>query len=952
MALNGEDFLLFLQGMEKNGETARGEAPVRLEPVLTEHYTGFGNGVLGISLKIGRDKMYKVQSLQRLLEMVRYRTDWSYGKYLTVNHGRENFDTRSRALLDLMEENLTVWQGINLSQQSRYYSSTDQRLGNELILRGTMLDRVFDLYREEGIEALNGQLLQLQERDPEMTLEVSRQGRKILLKLAGHEWNFYEGQHSLYAVGLKTMLRCSRAFADRIGPVCSRLNLGVSAEEKDVPGLAAYLLPRLEGLMEITDPEGILAAVAPESCVPCYYFDMEDELLTCRLSFRYGDRELGEERQPGQVYRNILQEDRAAAALRQDFYRELRGRWVQRGEPDAFGYLTEKLEPLRQLGEVFISPRLRALEVPQDQTPVLSLSMREGMLELELDTGGFPPEELEALYSSLITRQKYYRLKDGRYLPLNGSAYESLAEAAHLTQLTGRELKQGKVKLPPFRAMMLEELMAAHPELRVQRDQAFRKLVRQFQHVENSDIPLPQGFEGVLRNYQETGFRWLETLRDCGFGGILADEMGLGKTVQVIADFAAHPEGRHLVVCPASLLLNWMDECARFAPQLRAETIAGTAAARKARLLELKEQAPGTGPQVLVTSYDLLKRDVDRYEGLALDTVVLDEGQYIKNSSTKVSKAVKQLDCRHRVVLTGTPLENRLSELWNLFDFLMPGYLYSQSRFTERLEKPVMRSGDPQAAEQLRRMVQPFMLRRKKQDVLRELPPKIEHVHRISLSEEERKVYHAAVNEAVRTLSGESDRLQILAAFTRLRQICCDPGLCFQNYEGPASKLEACIELIRSMTENGHQVLLFSGFTSMLDRIRRELDLAHITSFTLQGSTPREKRAKLVKDFNNGGAQVFLISLKAGGTGLNLTAADVVIHYDPWWNLAAQNQATDRTHRIGQKNCVQVYCLIAQGSIEEKIRKLQEKKAELLETVSSEENLGSWDAEELLKLLE
>lgn len=429
--------------------------------------------------------------------------------------------------------------------------------------------------------------------------------------------------------------------------------------------------------------------------------------------------------------------------------------------------------------------------------------------------------------------------------------------------------------------------------------------------------------------------------------------MGLGKTVEMIAFLSTVPRAEKgcpsLVVCPASLILNWGDEFGRFAPSLRVKLFLGNASERKAQMEE------DTDADVWVTSYDLLKRDIGLYEKHKFYCCVLDEGQNVKNPSTAASRAVKKINCRQRFVLTGTPIENRLSELWNLFDFLMPGYLFSHSTFVKKLEKPIAQSGDTAARRQLSLLVQPFLLRRLKQDVLKELPPKVEHIRKIQLSEEERMVYLAEAAAAKKSFAaGQQGKLQILAAFTRLRQICCDPCLCYENYKGESSKLEACLELCTGMVENGHQILLFSQFTSMLDRIRERLDGMKLSNFTLQGSTPKKKRAQLVKEFNEGKASVFLISLKAGGTGLNLTSADVVIHYDPWWNLAAQNQATDRAHRIGQTAHVQVYKLIAKSTIEEKILELQGKKAALMGAISenTEESILNMSAEDLSKLLE
>ena len=572
-------------------------------------------------------------------------------------------------------------------------------------------------------------------------------------------------------------------------------------------------------------------------------------------------------------------------------------------------------------------------------------------LTLTLDTGGYPPEELSELYRSMLLRRKYHRLPDGRYLELNGSSCEKLAEMAQMLQLTGRELARGKATLPAYRALYLDELLSGSDGIQVSRDSQLRSMIRNFKTLSESDYALPSGLNAQLRSYQQIGYQWLKTLEGYGFGGILADEMGLGKTLQMIAFLATVPQKTtgvpNLVICPASLIYNWGDELQKFSPQLRYQLILGNAAERE------RLRAAGAECDVWVTSYELVRQDIEAYAKLQFYCCVLDEAQHIKNAATLASKAVKRLSCRQRFVLTGTPIENRLSELWNLFDFLMPGYLYTNHAFREKLEKPILKSKNPDAVSQLRRLVQPFLLRRLKKDVLKELPPKEEYVRKISLSEDEQKLYYACVQAAVADLGDEQGKLQILAALTRLRQVCCDPGLCFENYEGPTSKLDACVELCEAMAENGHQILLFSQFTSMLDRLRERLDALHISNFTLQGSTPKEKRAAMVKAFNAGSASVFLISLKAGGMGLNLTAADIVIHYDPWWNQAAQDQATDRAHRIGQQAHVQVYKLIAKDTIEERILELQNRKLALLDTISGCEEAGilNMSSEELLSLL-
>ena len=364
-----------------------------------------------------------------------------------------------------------------------------------------------------------------------------------------------------------------------------------------------------------------------------------------------------------------------------------------------------------------------------------------------------------------------------------------------------------------------------------------------------------------------------------------------------------------------------------------------------------------------MTSYDLLKRDIPLYEHKEFRYQILDEAQYIKNHATQNARAVKAVHSRQRFALTGTPIENRLSELWSIFDYLMPGFLYSYSRFRERLEVPIVKNGDSAALERLSRMTSPFILRRLKKDVLKELPEKTETVLYSTMEEEQRKVYAANVVLARQKLSedisskqagdGEKNKMAVLALLTRLRQICCDPGLCYENYSGGSAKLEGCMELLKEAAAAGHKVLLFSQFTSMLAILEERLKKEGLRFFTLQGSTPKEKRAAMVDSFNTDETNVFLISLKAGGTGLNLTGADVVIHYDPWWNLSAQNQATDRAHRIGQKNSVQVYKLIAKDTIEEKIQQLQESKKELADAVIRQGDgvITSLTPEQLLDML-
>ena len=926
------------------------EALARVIPVLTvpDSY----ERCFQLGLKVGYEKPYVVRNISEFLSRVDRRETYQYGKQLTLNHAPENFDEDSQRLIGIVRQiGLPYLMGKN--QAMNRWGNADQTLGQHLPLTIEMLLSAFDLFSKLPLVDSGGRPMRLTKGSPAVTAAFTRQDGMICLKVkTGDGWKPGGDDARVWVRNGEIML-CDERFARNVAPLLLGDKSGFCFVYDDMPAFCSLVLPRIRDHVDIVDPEGILDEYMPDECTPRFYFDQINDSLVCRLTFHYDDRDIpfGNPAETGR--RDLAAEDAAVRLLRRDFdYRDSASRFVMDGETRMLDFLSSGIDAYREAGEVFVSERLKRREVASPRASV-GVSVSDGMLSLSLDLGGFPPEELEALYQSLLTRQRYHRLGDGRVMRLanDGSGIEAVAETAHMTQLSGSELKDGAVRLPAYRALYLDGALDRREGLRVRRDEAFKALIRRFKTVEDSDYRLPEGIHGELRPYQETGYRWLKTLESCHFGGILADEMGLGKTLQMIVFFASKPRSdtglSHLVACPASLVLNWQDELARFAPDLKVRVISGPLKVRKEMLSE------AGGEDVWVTSYDLLKRDIALYDGREFYSFVLDEGQFVKNQSTKASKAVKQINCRQRFVLTGTPVENRLSELWNLFDFLMPGYLFSHQRFVERLEKPIIQKGSAEARQQLNRLVRPFILRRLKKDVLKELPDKLEYVRRIPLSEDERRVYHAQSLAALSQLSGTHEKLAILAALTRLRQICCDPGLCFENYEGETSKLEACLELIRSMTENGHQILLFSQFTSMLEIIRGRLDEEHISSFTLRGSTPKEERARLVKAFNQGGAQVFLISLKAGGTGLNLTAADVVIHYDPWWNMAAQNQATDRAHRIGQQNCVQVYRLIAGDTVEERILELQNKKAALMDAITENagEDILRMSQEDLLALI-
>ena len=454
---------------------------------------------------------------------------------------------------------------------------------------------------------------------------------------------------------------------------------------------------------------------------------------------------------------------------------------------------------------------------------------------------------------------------------------------------------------------------------------------------------MPANLHATLRPYQYDGVQWLMALMKYHFGGLLADEMGLGKTLQIITVLLSEQgNGQNLIVAPAAVIYNWQDEIKKFAPDLKVTVLDGSKAERR------KQFAQSTERDIIITSYDAAKRDIDFYEGHVFNIEVIDEAQYIKNPQTAAAKTVKAINAKQRFALTGTPIENRLSELWSIFDYLMPSFLGSYQQFRKQYEGPIIKNQDDQAQDDLKRLVQPFMLRRLKKDVLNDLPMKNEQVFLTPMVGKQENLYQARAQRLIRQIQKQNDeefqqnKLAVLAEITRLRELCCSPQLLDSGYSGPSGKIKATMNLIKDEVADNHKILLFSQFTSALAILKEKLAKAGIKYFVIEGKTKKADRLQFVDEFNSyDQPAVFLISLKAGGTGLNLTSADVVIHFDPWWNIAAENQATDRAHRFGQKNNVTIYKMIAQNTIEEKIIEMQQKKEALANSILSGNELAN-----------
>ncbi|MAT27063.1 MAG: hypothetical protein CMN29_19290 [Sandaracinus sp.] len=534
----------------------------------------------------------------------------------------------------------------------------------------------------------------------------------------------------------------------------------------------------------------------------------------------------------------------------------------------------------------------------------------------EVEVGG-ARVPLAALLDAAREGKKYVRVGPGRFAAIEDDLRKRLTKAEDALFEEDGELAAGLASLEEVRELAGEELEG---------DDGWLEVLERMRAAASFAPTLPTGLKADLRSYQEDGFAWMARLASWGAGACLADEMGLGKTVQALAMLLHRAEeGPALVVAPTSVGAGWMQEAERFAPELEVRSYRGP---RREKLLE------ELGPKVvLVTSYDILARNPEELEGVDFATVIFDEAQAMKNARTRRAKAARRLQARWRLALTGTPLENHLGELWSLFRIVSPGLLGTWPHFKRRFALPIERDGDEERRLALARKLRPFLLRRTKKEVAPELPPRTEVVRPVEMSEAERRIYEAARGEALESLAGAGERFDVLAAMTRLRLLACHPRLVDPTTTVKSAKLEAFLELVDELREDGHRALVFSQFTSLLGLVRDALDLRGVDSLYLDGSTPAKKRPGLVQEWQEGDAPLFLISLKAGGTGLNLTGADTVVHLDPWWNPAVEDQASDRTHRIGQKKPVTVVRLVTQDTIEETVLALHGDKRALFEGV-------------------
>jgi len=931
-------------------------------------------------------KRYKIKNLTEFYNRFLYKEIYKYGEKLEFIHTQEAFEEKSKHILKFVLKYAEIIKYVSKNGNIGYRYYGKSLSDKYILLNNSGIDELFEI--------MIGQKTLFQKESVETVIEFSKVSPNILFKVKKHnaeeyiissniniyEYSIFEGKEYSYILIGNILYRYDEKFEKSVIKLLEMFKKNFTEEIKfsnnELSDFFSLIMPKMKKNVELKNIDvETVKKYTPQKLKVKMFLDFEKNgYMVCDIRFSYMDVEFNpiKEKEPQEFTRNLIKENESLDLLiKSGFMLDVKNsRFIISDDDKIYNFIENEFDMYMNMFEILVTDEFKLKKVKKTKKSLVSVRVENNLLNIDLTKIDINKEEIKDILNKYKLKKKYYRLKDGSFLKLEGNEeIKFLSNLQDGMDIDSKEIAKGYVKVPLYRSLYLDNLLKNIDNTKVEKEDSYLKVVgeiskkEQINEKNNSEIDLPKNLNKKLRNYQKFGFKWLKILDEYKLGGILADDMGLGKTVQMLSVILGYKENTKrnlpsIVISPSSLSLNWKNEAEKFAPTLKVLVVNGKAEERKLKINKINEY------DLIITSYDLLKRDIDVYEekGALFKYAVADEAQYIKNSNTQNAKALKKISSEIRYALTGTPIENSLAELWSIFDYIMPGYLFSYRKFKNIYEIPIVKEEDKEAMDKLKMLIDPFILRRIKKDVLKELPDKTITVLNSQMDEEQSKIYMSYLAQAKTELlqeidinGYESSKIKILALLTRLRQICCHPSLFINNYKGESSKLEQCIEVVKDAVDGGHKILIFSVYSSMFEIIEKRLNKEKINYYKLTGQTKVTKRVDLVEDFNtNPNVKVFLISLKAGGTGLNLIGADMVIHYDPWWNISAENQATDRAHRIGQKNNVQVYKLITKNSIEEKISELQEKKAKLIDNMLSKDNkfVNSLSKEDILSLFE
>ncbi len=893
-----------------------------------------GEDSIKVDFKIGIDRMYILKNLREFAYSRTTSRDKVYGIDFVYNVANNYFSYDDEKIVEMIEE-----YGMGLSHNSSPREQTS------MCINGPLVRRLMELLQYKDFEfkyknlyynprIIKGGLpinIDLEMRNNEILLK-SEEVLPVPISQRG-DVVFYRGD--IYLLSFE-----SGIYYKKLYTVLEKFK-EIRFTNNEASEVLTNVIPKLKNICNEVKIDKKIETNICKKLIVKYYFDLEEEKITCDIVFEYEGEDEGKF-----IIKDMQKEEDAIYRLYTYYFEKEKSKYIFKGnDSQLYDFLSFEINRLKNIGEVYYSDKLKAKRIYTSSSIKVGLGEEVNhYLDFNFKIEGVDEKEYKNIINAFKANKRFYKLGNGSFINLEE---KETKETFKLMESLGLTNDLNNMKINSNKALYIENLLIEKKLPYIESTDKTKAIVDKFKNLDNINYEIPKDLNANLRDYQIDGLNWIETIEYCGFGGILADEMGLGKTLQAISFLLSRKGKNTLVITPTSLVHNWKNEFEKFAPSMKIGISHGIKKEREKIINNIENY------DVILTTYGSLKNDLEKYEQIDFDYCIIDEAQNIKNPTAVSTDAVKAIKAKTKFALTGTPLENNLLELWSIFDFIMPGYLYNITKFNAIFIR------DEGQLENLKRMIKPFILRRTKKQVIKELPDKIEKEFLVELNKEQRKIYSVYVEDIKRKLEEKRDvenKITVFAYLTKLRQLCLDPSIIVSDYKGKSAKIEACLDIIKEYSKINNKILVFSQFTTILQSIGKRLSQNNIEYLYLDGQTKALDRIKLVDEFNEGkDKKVFLISLKAGGTGLNLTSANTVIHFDPWWNPAVENQASDRAHRYGQREVVEVIKLISKGTIEEKIVKLQERKKELIDDIidgnlSDGANLKNLSHEEILSL--
>ena len=931
---SNDESILNLLLEEDNKEEIKLEVYINRRGIKNRLTAEFKIGLKGLS----SNKLYVVKDINQLLISIYNKIPIKYGKDFIFNLRYQRLGIKESKIINFIEKVKDI-ENLQLNFVKRQDKFID---GKSLIIPDFLIREFFDtisknrLYLNEGFFYRPVETEIIHDK-PNLQFNLKELSNEYILSIDDGLPEVLDKKNTVFLYGSSIYLP-SFDYCHNISRYIDAFknNNTISLNKNEEFRILSSLLPKLYTLSDyVKINKSIKNKVVKEDVKFSFYFDKINRDITLVLKVIYGEHEFNifHEYRNKIIYRDLNKEREVLSTLRALGFEASGDKfYLLLGDDYIFNFFKNDINKLQEIGEVFYSENFKIIKQINSKNIVGQIQVgKHDYFEFKFNIDNISKDEIKDILLAFKDNLKYFKLKSGEYLDLEEIELRNFLKLLDVLSIENN-IDDDKLIINKNKSIFINDFIKENNLRYIKGKNELTKIQKKIKEVKKINFKEPLTLNANLRSYQKEGYNWLKTMDYLGFGGILGDEMGLGKTIQAITFILSSLPSKTLIIAPTSLIYNWGNEIEKFAPSIKWVVVNGPKDERISILNNIDNY------DVIITTYNILKRDLELYNNINFDYCFIDEAQYIKNSNSQNALSVKKIKANRKFALTGTPIENSVMELWSIFDFIMPGYLFDENSFSVRYYKKLHESNE--VLEELNKLIKPFILRRYKKEVIKELPLKIEKKLLVSMSEEQEKIYSIysdyaknLIEKKVKDDELKNSKIEILSYITKLRQICLDPSVLINDYVGSSGKVESLIELLNQGIEEGHKILVFSQFTSVLKNIAKKLDHENIYYSYLDGSIASEKRIELIDEFNNGNNSVFLISLKAGGTGLNLTSADIVIHFDPWWNPAVEDQATDRAHRFGQKNIVEVIKLISKNTIEEKIVELQDEKRKLIEKI-------------------